>query len=279
MVTEEGTSHPDKTHDGKSFELKQSAWAYINNTGVEETMTSNIDKLGEDVAARIKTAETDKANIGPDLRKIWDALEAKQTVNGVASKGAWARKFGITLRYCQYLVKDGSRKRSQNTNPVRTAKLVEGRMYEMPDGRKVWLEQIPRHSKREQKQFGNEWVLTPVEDEDPVATTTLTVTNKFQQGANGKKTHLLSTYRSPTGVFTNTRCTKDATKVLIAPDGTAPTCQICRAGTSYDSARSERTVTAPTINIAVSAIPRHAPSSTLRRKNSRPRPSKRRQER
>ncbi len=74
---------------------------------------TDINKLGEQVAALIKGAEKDKAQIAPMLREVWAALEAKTEVNGVKSKGAWAAKFGITLRYCQYLVKDGSRKRSK----------------------------------------------------------------------------------------------------------------------------------------------------------------------
>jgi hypothetical protein len=80
---------------------------------------TNIDKLGEEVAARIKSAETDRASIAPDLRKIWAALDAKQSVNGCSSKKAWADKFGVTMRYCQYLVRDGSRQRKKEANPVR----------------------------------------------------------------------------------------------------------------------------------------------------------------
>src|SRR5277367_624915 len=62
---------------------------------------TNIDQIGERVAALI---------------------------NGVKSKGAWAAKHGITLRYCQYLVKDGDRKRSEkkDTNPVRVVELKAG---------------------------------------------------------------------------------------------------------------------------------------------------------
>ena len=73
---------------------------------------TDINKLGEQVAALIKGAEKDKAQIAPMLREVWAALEARR-VNGVKSEGAWAAKFGITLRDCQYLVKDGSRKCSK----------------------------------------------------------------------------------------------------------------------------------------------------------------------
>jgi hypothetical protein len=71
----------------------------------------DINKIGEQVAALIQKAEKDKAKIAPMLCHVWTALEAKQEVNGCKSKGAWAEKFGITLRYCQYIVK-GKRDRS-----------------------------------------------------------------------------------------------------------------------------------------------------------------------
>jgi hypothetical protein len=82
---------------------------------------TDINKIGEEVAALIKGAEKDKAKIAPKLREVWTALEAKTEVNGVKSKGAWAKKFGITLRYCQYIVKDGSRKRERSEPSVRPA--------------------------------------------------------------------------------------------------------------------------------------------------------------
>jgi hypothetical protein len=80
----------------------------------------DIDKLGKEVAAKIAGAEKDKTAIASDLRTIWEALEAKQTVNGVTSKKDWAKKFNVSLRYCQYLVKDGTRKRNEKeANRVR----------------------------------------------------------------------------------------------------------------------------------------------------------------
>src|SRR5271163_4192309 len=89
---------------------------------------TNIDQIGERVAALIKGAEADKKKIAPMLRTVWAELEAKKPVNGVKSKGAWAAKHGITLRYCQYLVKDGDRKRSEkkDANPVRVVELKAG---------------------------------------------------------------------------------------------------------------------------------------------------------
>lgn len=80
---------------------------------------TDINKLGEEVAALIKSAEKDRAKIAPMLRTVWAELEAKKEVNGVRSKGAWAAKFGITLRYCQYIVKDGSRKAQKTRTTVR----------------------------------------------------------------------------------------------------------------------------------------------------------------
>jgi hypothetical protein len=85
-------------------------------------MTKDINKLGEEVAAMIKSAETDKARIAPKLREVWQALEDKQEVNGVKTKKEWAKKFGVTMRYCQYLVRDGSRKDQTRT----TVRVLDG---------------------------------------------------------------------------------------------------------------------------------------------------------
>jgi hypothetical protein len=67
---------------------------------------TDIDKLGEEVAAQIKSAEADRVKIAPGLCRVWAELEAKHPVNGVKTKGAGAEKVGITLRYCQYIVKE-----------------------------------------------------------------------------------------------------------------------------------------------------------------------------
>jgi hypothetical protein len=90
----------------------------------------DINKIGQEVAALIKGAEKDKEKIAPMLRKVWSALEAKEEVNGVKSKGAWAKKFGITLRYCQYIVKDGSRKRTEKKDANRVRGGFLGRIAE-----------------------------------------------------------------------------------------------------------------------------------------------------
>jgi hypothetical protein len=87
----------------------------------------DINKIGEEVAALIRGAEKDKEKIAPMLREVWAALDEKKEVNGVTTKSAWAKKFGITLRYCQYIVKDGSRKRSEkdDANRVRPLALLK----------------------------------------------------------------------------------------------------------------------------------------------------------
>lgn len=89
---------------------------------------TDIDKLGEEVATLIKNAEQDKAKVAPMLRKVWAELEAKRPVNGCASKGAWAQKFGITTRYCQYILRGergkGSAKKRRTV--VRIVELKEG---------------------------------------------------------------------------------------------------------------------------------------------------------
>lgn len=93
---------------------------------------TKLDTLGEKIKRRISTlngmqadVESERRDIGSDLRHIWGAFEeAKKskkpiTVNGAKTKTEYAAFLGVDIRYCQYLVKDGSRKRSKNTNPVR----------------------------------------------------------------------------------------------------------------------------------------------------------------
>jgi len=41
---------------------------------------TDIDKLGEEVAAQIKSAEADRVKIAPGLRRVWAELEAKKDV-------------------------------------------------------------------------------------------------------------------------------------------------------------------------------------------------------
>lgn len=100
---------------------------------------TDIDKLGEEVAAQIKGAEADNAKIALGLRQVWEALEAKQEVNGVKSKSAWAEKFGVTLRYCQYIVKDGSRKRTRKDDHAHEPRV---RIIELKQGMVVSIDSV-----------------------------------------------------------------------------------------------------------------------------------------
>ena len=85
----------------------------------------DIDKVGEEAATLLKTAEKNKEKLAPLLRQVWAALDAKQEVNGCKNKKAWATKFGVNLRYAYYLVRDGNRKRPEkkSVNRVHTGSL------------------------------------------------------------------------------------------------------------------------------------------------------------
>lgn len=98
---------------------------------------STLDTLGEKIKRRISTlngmkedVESERRDIGADLRKIWNAFsEAKKnkvaiSVNGAKSKTEYAAFLGVEMRYCQYLVKDGSRK-GQTRTTVRYAELLK----------------------------------------------------------------------------------------------------------------------------------------------------------
>ena len=122
----------------------------------------DINKIGQEVAALIKGAEKDKEKIAPMLRKVWSALEAKEEVNGAKSKGAWAKKFGITLRYCQYIVKDGSRKRTEKKDANRVRSGFLGRIAEakrkVGDIQRAWDAPYKDGEIRNFKDFGLEQI-------------------------------------------------------------------------------------------------------------------------
>ncbi|MGB8724854.1 MAG: hypothetical protein WA383_20025 [Terriglobales bacterium] len=168
----------------------------------------------------------------PMLQEIWKALEGGQTVNDCTSKEQWAKWFNPGAkhpdRWIQKIIAD------KKPNTVRVIKLTEGKVYEI-EGQKFEL----AHLLVGPKKYGKSWVLAPLENEDPVVATKPTVTTKLQQGAN-RKTHLVLDADGKHTVQNNTtRCSKDATKVLVAPVGTAPTCKTCLQGTSYEAAPTE----------------------------------------
>jgi hypothetical protein len=86
-----------------------------------------IDDISAEVKSLIgsmKLSEIDvkqtRALAQPKLQLIWKALEAGQVVSGCKTKGEWAKYANVTTRYCQYIIKDGSRKRiGGDANPVR----------------------------------------------------------------------------------------------------------------------------------------------------------------
>jgi hypothetical protein len=99
----------------------------------------NIDEVSAEVKALIgamKSSESsaahDRGLAQPKLQLIWKALEAKQPVSGCKTKGEWAKYAGVTPRYCQYILKDGSRKDQKRTT-VRIVTLKVGMILRVGD--------------------------------------------------------------------------------------------------------------------------------------------------
>lgn len=85
----------------------------------------NLDEIGTEAAKLLQGMESSRKLAQPLLKQIWEAFDnAKKnkvsiTINGATSKSQWAAKCGVTLRHCQYLVRDGSRKRSEKSDANR----------------------------------------------------------------------------------------------------------------------------------------------------------------
>jgi hypothetical protein len=168
------------------------------------------------------------------LCHVWTALEAKQEVNGCKSKGAWAKKCGVTTRYCQYLVRDGSRKRdNKNANPVRVVTLktgmlikISGVTYRIPAGTNHPVHAIKKHHKDGTKDVtlrGLEMVGMDVESETKPAPKKSTKTEVIH-----------AIYQTRSGSCDSTHCGLDADKVRTAgfdaddiPIETGITCKLC----------------------------------------------------
>jgi hypothetical protein len=80
---------------------------------------TTLDQIGAEAARLLKEAkeknetaltkastllEERQAKIKPLLEQVWTALNNKQTVNGCATKGAWAKSIGYTTRALQYII-------------------------------------------------------------------------------------------------------------------------------------------------------------------------------
>jgi len=89
-------------------------------------MSNNIDKIGEKAAkllgeiadAKHSAKQTREGNkrrveeLRPLLQQVWDAFNAKQTVQGSSTKKEWVEEnTTVSLRNCQYILKGGNKNR------------------------------------------------------------------------------------------------------------------------------------------------------------------------
>ena len=99
----------------------------------------SLDKIGLEAAKLLQSGQRNVSLAQSKLRQVWAAFdEAKENgteieINGVKSKTAWAEHWKVSMRYCQYVVKDGSRKRSEkkDANPVRVITLKHGSLFKV----------------------------------------------------------------------------------------------------------------------------------------------------
>jgi hypothetical protein len=81
--------------------------------------TTNLDQISQEITQLMIGVAENEAAIQPLVKKIWAAFDdakAKRTtitIEGTTNKTAWTKLAGKPkMRYCQYLVRDGNRKRS-----------------------------------------------------------------------------------------------------------------------------------------------------------------------
>jgi hypothetical protein len=80
----------------------------------------NIDQIGAEAARLWAESENSRKLAQPFIKQVWDAYTAAEEagtpiiINGAPSKTAWAKQSKISIRYCQMIAKDGSRKRDAN---------------------------------------------------------------------------------------------------------------------------------------------------------------------
>jgi hypothetical protein len=213
----------------------------------------SIDTLGERIARRItgleglKTdVESERQDIGSDLRHIWEALKSGQTVNGATNKKEWCAFAKITPRYAQYLVRDGSRKGQGTRTTVRVITLKEGMVVNF-DGVKYVIERASLHKTT------TSLILKPQlpsqEEVDKRLKKMTKLTKKERQAKaspkvnvgfmlfSGKpnKTHQMQ----PNDVRTYCGKTPGQTLKKDAGMSESPTCKQCQIGKYQDKARKE----------------------------------------
>jgi hypothetical protein len=108
--------------------------------------TTNLDQISAEITQLMVDTLKNEAALQPLVKQIWRAFDiAKETrtpitIEGAKNKTEWTKLAGKPkMRYCQYLVKDGSRKQ-RDTHAVRVPVLkagsvfkVDGVTYQIPE--------------------------------------------------------------------------------------------------------------------------------------------------
>lgn len=91
--------------------------------------TTNLDQIGAEAARLWAESENSRKLAQPLIKQVWDAYTAAEeagtaiTINGASSKTEWAKQAKIGMRYCQYVSRDGDRKRSEKEKDANRVRL------------------------------------------------------------------------------------------------------------------------------------------------------------
>jgi hypothetical protein len=188
-------------------------------------MKPTLDQISAEITQLMIDTEKNEQALQPLVLKIWAAFdEAKErrvsiSIEGATYKTAWTKLPGKPkMRYCQYLVRDGSRKRDANddTHSVRVTVNLDKATHAILDG--------VRREISDKKLNGN------------VLTVTLTAVPKEDKEAEPIKHARFNSF--------STWCSKDAAHSNMARAKTQATCPFClaalAAGIQVENPVSER---------------------------------------
>jgi hypothetical protein len=123
--------------------LNRKAGKACQGKGNFEMTTTNLDQISAEITQLMVDTLKNEAALQPLVLKIWTAFDdAKEkriqiSIEGATNKTAWTKLTGKPkMRYCQYLVRDGSRKRGTNddTHSVRVTVNLDKATHVILDG-------------------------------------------------------------------------------------------------------------------------------------------------
>jgi hypothetical protein len=221
---------------------------------------NELDIDGQIVKQRVQKLEHMKENVEGErtsiqtyLQPVWAALKKKQTVNGCKGTKEWAEEFlGKTTRYCQMILKDGSRKRTpeqkaaENANRrVRIIKLGETVRFEGIDGTFKISEGDGAITFEKSRKYNDAVRLAVTKVDDDEKPTPKKKTKRYSTKVPSgdfitmprapHKTHKMQ----PDGKRTWCGKTLGDTLAVDAKMDDAPTCKQCQNGEFMDKARNE----------------------------------------